>query len=744
MLKKLISYAICICVMLGMVICPADAAAPIVYDGKEVTHFDQSFGGGTDASSFADFDITNGNGTWLYAPDYIMETSGGGKAMTKKAYNLFDTDSFEFKIKTITTNNGFKLFIGDYVLSVNRNLTVLFNGPIKYTPTWGIDYDHENCLAYTNNENGATPVTGTSYGGVVNTTVRVEKRKISISTDVADRTGTLVYNVKDGEPDIAVNGKFGVEGGTNENFTLFSMSLKSGQTAIVNDWRFDHTFSAADTVESLASQGLYFNEEQYSYDANNGYAVTTNNAVYEFAPGNAPLSGDYTFEVKTKKDGGTQYVRFNCVSDSNYYELAVSNLSNQVGSSNFYGGSRLALYKIKNWQAAELAVVDTVPLDADDTTGCIPGVYSDFTFKITQAMTEAGKTIDITVSAIRDGKYYTYTIPTVTDAEPFASGGSVKVANSTWGGTTCPVYYIKAWSAPSGEDTVADVTLIDKSINETDTQVSVANDYSIISPGGLVNRENRYGLDGVTAFEETSYDKVLSGSYTVTTDTRIEYNSKWYYINYIDENNYYRIDPSKTGPITVVKKKNGVETPLTVTADAGNGTYSNGYAIETTSTEVKLADDTLTLNITRTANGNTVKYSVTDPANPITSGKFKIGWGSNGSRTFYSIKVVRHSRPSGVIDGVFKVNDAETYAYNKGVIKFAMPTAVIGKYKVIAALYENDAMTDVKVLDEFDVYRGDVTLFDTTNSSAKSGSVKVYLVDTTDTLNKITDVWELK
>ena len=35
MLKKLISYAICICVMLGMVICPADAAAPIVYDKGE-------------------------------------------------------------------------------------------------------------------------------------------------------------------------------------------------------------------------------------------------------------------------------------------------------------------------------------------------------------------------------------------------------------------------------------------------------------------------------------------------------------------------------------------------------------------------------------------------------------------------------------------------------------------------------------------------------------------------------------
>lgn len=749
-MRKILALILCTALLTGVVCIPANAAAPIVFDKNQTVHFDQNFAGGTDASSFGDFDIKNGSGQWMYAPDYIMETSGSGSVFTKNTYNMSGVDSFEFKIQTITTNNGYKAYIGwddatktGYTLSVNRNLTVLFKGPIEYTTSWGIDYDHENCLAYTNNDNGNTPLTGTSYGGVVNATIRVEGNKMSISTDVGDRNGTLVYEAPE---KIAVNGKFGIEGGTNTCFTLFSMSLTSGGTAAVDNWQFDHTFNATDTVESLANQGLIFKDGEYSYNAESGYGVTTNTATYEFAPSSNGISGDYTFELKTKKDGGTQYVRFNYVDGSNYYELAVTNLNNaEDGASNFYGGSRLALYKIINGQATELKVIDTAPMNAADKTGCIPGVYSEYTFKITLADTDAGKTIDVSVNAVRDGNPYSNVMPTVTDENPFVNSGIIKVTNAAWGGTTCPIYYFKAYSTPSGEDTVSDVTLIDKIITETDTQISVANEYGIISPGALVKNGNYYGLNGVAAFKETVYNRELSGDYTLTTKTLIDYNSINYYINYQDERNYYKIVTGSKGIISAHKMKDGVETNLTFTPDPSNGSYYSGYSPEIISAKVENGENSLSINMVLTdIGGSVLKYTITDSTNPITSGKFKIMWGSNGSRMFMGLKVVSHSRPSGIVEGTFKVNGTATYGYAKGDIKFSMPTAVLGSYKVIAALYEDNLMTDIKIFDEIDLFGSELNLFNTSGSTAKAGSVKVYLVDTTDTLNKITDVWELK
>ena len=59
-MRKILALILCTALLTGVLCIPANAAAPIVFDKNQTVHFDQSFAGGADSSSFGDFDIKNG------------------------------------------------------------------------------------------------------------------------------------------------------------------------------------------------------------------------------------------------------------------------------------------------------------------------------------------------------------------------------------------------------------------------------------------------------------------------------------------------------------------------------------------------------------------------------------------------------------------------------------------------------------------------------------------------------------
>ena len=91
----------------------------------------------------------------------------------------------------------------------------------------------------------------------------------------------------------------------------------------------------------------------------------------------------------------------------------------------------------------------------------------------------------------------------------------------------------------------------------------------------------------------------------------------------------------------------------------------------------------------------------------------------------------------------FYVNGAYSNSYAKGRIEIEAPIKRIGSFVVAAALYEDYEMTDIKTLTPDEFNSGKTELFDTTDSTAETACVKVFVFDSEDTLNNCTKVYEL-
>ena len=426
--------------------------------------------------------------------------------------------------------------------------------------------------------------------------------------------------------------------------------------------------------------------------------------------------------------------RFNYIDESNYYELSSYQYNvDGIKSSN------ITLKKKKGGQETVLYNENIRDTSADNYIS--PG-YTWAKYNISVAEQDDKKIITASVSANNKKS----TIPVITDEDPILQGGIIKSVQGN--GDAGRHRAFRAYSTPSGAVSERNITLIDKTITENDTLESLANDYGIIAEKGIAYNSfyKIYNTNG-----NVDYDKTLSGSYTLSGKVLVSWNDYNYYINYKDSSNYYKINFPNAKGITVTKMVGGVSTPLSAIEAEGNATvaaYSHGGKNETVDIKIVPAENSLSMIITKNnGEGAVMSYTVDDTESPITSGKFRVEYGSNGSEEYLSmLKIVSHNDPAsiGVSEGVFKINGVQTYSYAKGEIYFECPVAIIGGYTVVAALYEDNAMTDVRILRPVDVYGESAMLFDTTNSSAANGSVKVYFIDNTNSLNMLTDVWELK
>jgi len=702
MLKKSISCILCIIMMLSIAIQSVGASSPVNFGGLS-TVFEQNFQNLSGASDLPDFTVS---GTWDYTKA-CMNSPATARAgiMTKKAIDLSDADGYVFKASTIINQNGFIMNLGwnstdgtGYQIYAERSKMYLYEN--KAAVLGGTGYV-------------ASMTYDSTYGAQTDYTVTVLGNKITVAID---GTSAKLEYTSENAPDMS--GIFGVRAEYTTNFAVFSMSLAKSRSITVNDWKYEKTFSANDSRDALIEEGLTLPSSVTFAD---GYAKTGSNVSSTYAPNNDVVRGSYNVELKFSSAVGNQnQVQFNYIDKNNYYTLYHNRKA-----------ATITLQKYTSGTAENLA-------EAYTATGDLKGQTVAAIYKIAVSEQEDGS-LSINASVSYGNETASFT---AVDSSPFKTYGKIRLGQS-YTGASSKLYYIKAYSTPSEESVTRDVTYIDKTVTAEDSFESLANNYKLICSGTPVSITD----SGINWGENTgyvTYDRELSGNYTISTSAYVTYNYIYYTFNYKDASNYYRLTVNTSKKYMLLEKISGGKTTkigeqVTLTGETGYTGVKLTFmfdVVQTASTfdlNVKLRD---------------TDYSFEDTDSPITSGKFKaqVGPYSGGTRIFYGLKVTGHE--SSVNDGTFKCNfyvdNEATEAYRKGAVSIDCPLSILGNYKVVASLYEDNMMTAIKILNPVDIYGGRTQLFDTSDSEAQSGYVKVYFFDSTSTFNRITDICELR
>lgn len=758
MLKKLISGLTSVIIACSMLAGTCvSAASPIVYDGTVVNMFDQSLAGLSGASDIPDFTVS---GTWDYTKYHIL----GGKGV-HKTVNMTGADGYEFTTETIITHNGFIIDLG-----WNEDTKTGYQIYIQYKSG---AYLYKNEEFVNSARDLSTPqgaIASSPFANVYSIhykyTVKVSNKTLTlIAKDIprGDEYTVLTYTDTDLP---SMSGKFGVRNCGTGNFTVFNIKLdRINENTVVNNWRYEKVFSSEDTVEQLRKDGVTFTGTAIRGFYDNG-VYTGGGTCTTFSPNGGGISGDYTLETAfTKKMNGYE-IQFNYLDNSNYYSVVL-------------GGGYVKLIKKKSGEE------DVVYQQAVAKN---PGIRSNST-EVKYTISVKENTDDTrTIVAEISGKNQTETL-TGTDLTPFSNPGSIRVKQNASGDSI--LHYIKAYATPTNQVTgTRDVTVVDKAIQTGDSVESLANEGIVMetAPLGFVTPEDKvwsgttykYGakydyfhnydtdtdkndglwcrnFDGTGKNVKLYYDKDLSGDYTVTSTARVQYNCITYYLNYQDSKNYYRIYVygSKVVFAKCLAGETYTYTNPQITGGLGkNGIIKNfnGRGCTVTLGVINNEDGSLIINgtmVTEPWNNDIASFTLIDDGvtngNALTSGKFKMDIATNAG-AFYDLKIVEHQEvvDDGEFTGDFYNGDSYISSYEKGDIYFDFPVAAIGSYNVVAALYEDNMMTELKTFEPLDLYAGKVKLFDTKNSNAEKSSIKVYLLDTSSALNQITQVWELK
>lgn len=231
----------------------------------------------------------------------------------------------------------------------------------------------------------------------------------------------------------------------------------------------------------------------------------------------------------------------------------------------------------------------------------------------------------------------------------------------------------------------------------------------------------------------------FGGAYTLETVAAKGHNWGYLYFNYVNSDNYYRIDTksdsSSSATLKIQKKVGGTLSSLLTDSEGAtvdSKTISMGTNGKMTykvslSPDATTGDLSITVTMTNSA-GVSKTYTVTDKKtdtySPMTSGY--IGYGnsyvnisSSKENQVNSFKVYPGTSANN-ISGVFKNDGVETNEYTSGKTTFGLPVALIGESpSFIAALYDGNDMVDVKILDLADINAGDVKLFDKAGKKVK-------------------------
>ena len=283
--------------------------------------------------------------------------------------------------------------------------------------------------------------------------------------------------------------------------------------------------------------------------------------------------------------------------------------------------------------------------------------------------------------------------------------------------------------------------LFERDFSVNDATIAELRNQNFVISGDGINEEGLYKNEGTASAEYTGHK--FKGAYTLETRETGNYkNPGTIVFNKTADGDYYCL-AALGGSWSFYKMQGGVKTILedntTTEASDDEAFYANPRI-----TKVSLipSSDNATLDIKVVLNGKEI-VTVTDTT-PITkAGTFKVTTGYNKPSTLDYIKVY----PNGTnptYTASFVVDGTETADFAKGNTLLKFPTAMIGqKPAIVAALYENDEMTDVKIIDVDALNIGVAELFDTTGSTATKVSIKVFVWNSIEGMSPILDPFVL-
>ena len=265
-----------------------------------------------------------------------------------------------------------------------------------------------------------------------------------------------------------------------------------------------------------------------------------------------------------------------------------------------------------------------------------------------------------------------------------------------------------------------------------------------------------FANDGATFTSVAGVSKVKytpgslkSDNYTFSS-THYSSNQRASYINFNmsnDEKNYYQFklnlsndysDPASSAEL--YKVVNGASELLASTQLSDKGAAGAGGM---TTFNVNISGNTITASAKGSRHGGSEVITYTD-ANILPSGDFIVGFGEYGGTVRFNGVSYSTDRLVTLDDECFfYVNGAYATSYSKGKIAIEAPVRILGKYVVTAVLYQDYEMTDIVTLTPEEFANGKVQIFDTTNSTADTGMVRVFFFDSENTLNSCGDIYEL-
>lgn len=796
MIKKSLSLTLIVCMIMSLfIITPVSAGAPVVLDGTTRVIFNQNFGGLADASDLNDFAVSGSN--WSYMDHFMIADGGNRSVMTKSNYDLSDCAYYTFSTKLSCTSNGYYIYLAyeggkGYVLAYhnNTNKLALFDGE----------------PAASNSTTGALATVGFDvYDKDTTINVKYEKATKTLTVTNSANSNVITYTPEDGSvPNL--NGKFGVKGNYAGVLTLFNMSLtKHYDSVTVDEWKYDKTFSSKDTIAGLEAEGYAFSNTGFTVN-DSGIKSANNNRRVTFGPDGKDLSGSYYFETQVQRSQNSYHLEFN-KSSAGYYRVwygvndsdAAKNkpwiklqkydastsathdlvvVSRPSGLSS--GHTRTYKVWVKNLEdgSVDLKVEIYNGSTLDATLEYTDTATDTKDVTTTQNVTDAEGNIVYEEDGVTPK---TEEVTTAVDTGAPLTSGKISVYWQ-YCGTNSYLKYLNAYSileASAGEPVTVSQSVINKTFSSADNA-------DTLTAAGFVAGGTRSYSDANGVYWTASkgpgtnylyYNTVVSGTYTFNTNIRKKTNGQEVYFNRADANSYYALkyyyksSGSSSNHYKLVKKINGgdemilASKALTSSADMGYNCWMDVTISVTEDAETgALTINTSTQSGTRTPITMTYTDTATDMIDadgdgveetntgaPLTAGGYcRIAYnyaGANEGKCL-SFKITKYvtEMQGGTSEipeysAVFYGDSGVINELTNGNIYFEYPVARLGTYTVVATLHEGNEMTGLKVLSPLDLYSGKNLLFSVTD--VESAKVRVYFFDAEDTLNRLTQVYEL-
>lgn len=282
-----------------------------------------------------------------------------------------------------------------------------------------------------------------------------------------------------------------------------------------------------------------------------------------------------------------------------------------------------------------------------------------------------------------------------------------------------------------------------------------ANGFSTTGYNTLTDKGVERTIDGEASITYNKYK--FGGSYTAEVGFTSDTNASKLRFNYVDENNWYEAKVDTANKFTITKSVKGEDDAAATTTVLVSDNHSWNMLGTSASYKVTVKQTEEGLNISVTASGkndplsgqswNPTTLTVTD-TDPITEGylKYATGWVLAGSQSKPNIvKYIKaysgETMPSW--NGEFFVNGSNVAG--KGDTIFALESAMLSeKADVIAALYEDGKMTDIKMVDLDTLNKANyVQLFNSSSSDAANVNVKVFVWDSVLGMTPVTTAFSM-